>query len=126
MTTPTRIATFLFQSALCLGLVAGPAFAGQKDVKTQSDARTLTRDRGTAEHVSSAQPAAKASASHTAKTGSHAAHNKSSHSVAAKETATKTEASKTGAAKTVPSSTKAHASAHQASGGKSTTHSNSM
>lgn len=110
MTTPTRIATFLFQSALCLGLAAGPAFASQKDVKTQSDAHTLTRDRGTAEHVSSTQPAAKASTSHAAKTGSHVAHAK---------------ASKTSAAKT-QSSTKAHASAHQTSGGTATTHSNSM
>lgn len=125
MTTPTRIATFLFQSALCLGLAAGPAFASQKDVKTQSDAHTLTRDRGTAEHVSSTQPAAKASTSHAAKTGSHVAHAKASKSVASKDTATKTHASKASAVKT-ESSTKAHASAHQTSGGTATTHSNSM
>ncbi|CAM4302142.1 hypothetical protein [Bordetella muralis] len=118
MTTPTRIATFLFQSALCLGLAAGPAFAGQHDVKTQSDARTLTRDRGTAEHVSSMQPAAKSSASHSAKHSSKAAHTKASKPMASKETAAKAVASKT--------STNAHATAHKTSGAGTSTHDTTM
>lgn len=51
MTTPTRIANFLFQSALCLGLVAGPVYAGQKNIEGEPDSHTLTRDRDGSERV---------------------------------------------------------------------------
>lgn len=54
MTTPTRIANFLFQSALCLGLVAGPVYAGQKTIEGEPDSHTLTRDRDGSERVADA------------------------------------------------------------------------
>jgi len=55
MTTPTRIATFLFQSALCLGLAAGPVWASQAAAKSQRDSHTLTREREGVERTSDKQ-----------------------------------------------------------------------
>lgn len=57
MTTPTRIATFLFQSALCLGLAAGPVWASPAAAKSQRDSHTLTREREGVERASDKQAA---------------------------------------------------------------------
>ncbi len=57
MTTPARIAAFLSTSALCLGLAAGPAHAGQRDADGQREARSLTQEREPAAGESAAETA---------------------------------------------------------------------
>ena len=86
MTTPTRIASFIFQSALCLGLAAGPVFAAQTEAPSQSDSRAMTRDQGMAEPASATKSAAqkKTATHHAAKTSAKKAHAKAPKTVASK------------------------------------------